>query len=136
MSTDQPDYQAMSPTFWAFIDATTSEAKNILQQYPELLSDQVEKQLKQLIQDARARGQEKIAQTLEERRTLLQTGRQAHAKEETSEPSQTSDFQTLPPAFWSFIDATIPEEAKNILQQNPELLNEQVMAQIDLMIKH
>jgi len=44
------------------------------------------------------------------------------------------DYQAIPMAFWSFIDASTEKEATNILQQSPELLNEQVVKQLDLMI--
>ncbi len=86
MSVEQPDFQAMSPAFWAFIDAKSlEEAGNILQQSPELLSEQIEKQLEHMIQDTRVRGQEKITKILEERRALLQTIKQSQKEEEIPE---------------------------------------------------
>jgi CHAT domain-containing protein len=138
----QPDFKAI-PAFWSFIDAATEkEARNILQQSPELLSEQVIKQLDLMINDARIREDEKNAQTFEEKRVLLQTFEPLSPTQEDNQTTvqsdinqaQQPDFKAIPVAFWSFIDAATEKEARNILQQSPELLSEQVIKQLDLMI--
>jgi len=84
MSTEPFDFQAIPIAFWAFVDAATpTEARSVLQQSPDLLSDAVVKQFELMINDARVRGDEKIAQSFEQRRALLQTFKQPQAKKDS-----------------------------------------------------
>ncbi|HDN25508.1 MAG TPA: hypothetical protein ENG03_00125, partial [Thioploca sp.] len=94
MSTKPKNFQAMPVTFWAFINAVTQEAAtNILQESPELLSEQVLRQLDLMINDARVRGYDKFAQSFEQRRALLQNGEPSPTDSQTIAPSESNPAQ-------------------------------------------
>jgi len=114
------------------------EARRIVENNPELLSDQALQLLSENIADYRATKRDDVAEYLEEHRAILERSRQvgiakafeeaeARAREalearrkqmEALRPAQPTPLQA---AVWQLLDADSPEKVDQVLSQHPEL---------------
>ncbi|RKZ91254.1 MAG: hypothetical protein DRR19_07775 [Candidatus Parabeggiatoa sp. nov. 1] len=77
MITQSLHQQTLQAALDAFIQtATMEEALDIIQQYPDLLSDQADILLGSIINNARKQGETLTAQALDERRDFIRSVRQ------------------------------------------------------------
>lgn len=82
MNTDLPPQSNLQMALEAFLQtATLEEAYQLLEQYPELLTDQADLLLSSIISDAYKQGHETTAMALDERRDFIRS-----VREELSEP--------------------------------------------------
>ena len=86
MIIQSPPHQDHQDALNIFIQTTTiEEAHSVLQQYPNLLSDQADLLLSSIITTARKQGQESIAQALDERRDFIREVRHELSEKEEKE---------------------------------------------------
>lgn len=77
--------QGLKPALDAFIlTSTMEEGLKVLQQYPELLSDQADLLFSSIINSARKAGHETTAQALDERRNFVRNIREETEKKTCS----------------------------------------------------
>jgi hypothetical protein len=77
MATQLPHQEDLQVALDAFIQTPSMEdALEVLQQYPDLLSDQADILLSSIIASARKQGHEMTAQALDERRDFIRSVRQ------------------------------------------------------------
>jgi len=83
METEPSDQQAIQVALDAFIQTTTMEdAQKVIQQHPDLLSDQADLFFSSIIQSARKQGHEMTAQALDERRDFIRSVRAIRSEKE------------------------------------------------------
>jgi CHAT domain-containing protein/tetratricopeptide (TPR) repeat protein len=140
MSTEQIDFEGLGAALQKlFAVKTPEEGIAILQQHPELLSEEADMMLDKLIHHAREQGNDDEAQLFSHARELLQSLRQAIAEAQGNErndmPEQI-DFEGLWAALEKLFAIKTPEEGIVILQQHPELLSEEADMMLDNLIHH
>ena len=74
--------ESLQAALGAFIQTTSMEkALLVLQQHPELLTDQADLFFSSIIQSARQQGEENTAQALDERRNFIRSIREEHEQQ-------------------------------------------------------
>jgi 2-oxo-4-hydroxy-4-carboxy--5-ureidoimidazoline (OHCU) decarboxylase len=112
---------------------SSEEARSLLQQHPELLTDEADALLGFYIEAAREQCNEEAVQLLNSHREGLQLIRsrlQESPQPATPEPD-SEPFDFLKTALLQFVQAKTPEETTSILQQHPELLTDEADALFD-----
>lgn len=118
------------------------EARQVVEENPDLLSDAASQLLSENINDYRSTERDDVADYLEEHRAILERSRQigipgafeeaeVHAREtlearrrqmDALRPAQTTPLQA---AAWQLLDADSPEKVDQILSAHPELTRDQ-----------
>ncbi len=121
----------------SFIQAETwGKSRRILEQHPELLTDEADALLEQLIQTARERNDENARQLFEQHRNLLRRCRQVGIEQAFQEQSQGKRWQQrLLETLFAFIQAETWDESRRILEQHPELLTDEADALLEQLIQ-
>lgn len=129
------------------------ESRRVVEQNPELLSDEAQDLLNESIEDYRDAGRDQIAGYLEEHRRLLQRSREVGIPQAFQEASQQaeqalkarqSQLASLKPekptgvqaAVWQLIEAESAQEVERILNDTPELAqDESALVYLDELIR-
>ena len=127
------DPEQLRQTIFAFIQAETwEESRRILESHPELFTDEADAVLRQLIDTARAHGDEAALRIFERHRALLRRCREVGVEEAFAELKRGSELvQTL----LAFIQAETWEESRRILESHPELLTDEADAVLGQLVQ-
>jgi len=118
------------------------DARRIVEENQELLSDQAQALLAENIADYRSTGRDDVADYLEEHRSILERSRQigiaqafeeAETRAEQTLAARRQQMDALRPAqptplqasVWQLLDASSPDQVDDILSQHPELVRDQ-----------
>ena len=102
----RPDPEALLQTIAAFINAKTwSESQRLVEQHPELLSDQADALLGQLVEAAQAQSDENARRTFEQHRALLRRCREVGVEKAFA-------ALTPPPAADAASPSPLPESGR------------------------
>ncbi len=114
------------------------EARQVVEQNRELMSDEAVNLLQQSVKDYRESGRSEVANYLEEHLNILKRSREAGVEEAFNEANQRAvealqaqrrELDTLRPtsptpiqsAVWQLLDADTPEAVDRALSENPQL---------------
>ncbi|MEJ5241402.1 MAG: CpXC domain-containing protein, partial [Anaerolineales bacterium] len=113
-----------------------NQKRTILENTPELLTDEADALLEQLIQAAKAQQDENARQLFEQHRNLLRRCREVGIEQAFQEQSQGERWQErLTETLFAFIQAKTWDESRRILEQHPELLTDEADALLEQLIQ-
>ncbi len=132
----RPDPRQLLETIFAFIQAETwAESRRIVEEHPELLSDEADGLLGQLIEAARELGEGDAVRLLEEHRALLRRCREVGVERAFAEEVGAQHAELLLEALQAFVAADTWDESRRIVEEHPELLSDEADALLGRMLE-
>ncbi|NPA06134.1 MAG: hypothetical protein GXO54_01880, partial [Chloroflexi bacterium] len=131
----------------AFLQAETwTESLRVLEEHPEMLSDQALGLLERLVAEAHDQGQKEVARYLEEHLRLLRHAAQVGVEQAVAEAEEAlarwmafqdllEDAGALGKTLRGLLALTSPQEHRAYLEAHPELLSEEGLALLERLVE-
>lgn len=115
----------MSEVVYDFLQAENwAESRSILEEHPDLLSDEVEHMLKHMVADAQAGGERDAVAFLAENLTLIRRARQTNIATAFEEVMAGPAAALMVPMD-EFLDTDTWDQTREVLVRHPELMSEE-----------